>query len=257
MLSRLMRAIPAAARYSASLAKLQVPNARPRSRGQHRASRQTSRRTCSLIDLGLPPLHFGSNAANPDALNAWITVRTYSGEQSSRCAISGALCSCADISTTIARRSLTGSLAVRPIRCNRRPSVIYTGRTNTSTGRAIATSENSPGSSLPYPAKDRLHERGSWTRHWVMGSAPSGQMSAGGCIMRTRGPGCAMLCCVDVNELQDALGGVVLESAYLERTLRTAFSALFGSKYAAVGDGRLTASALIEDCERLTRYHTA
>jgi hypothetical protein len=65
-----------------------------------------------------------------------------------------------------------------------------------------------------------------------------------------------MLCCVDVDELQHALGGVVLESAYLERTLRAAFSALVGSKYAAVVDGRLTASALIEDCERLTRHHT-
>jgi hypothetical protein len=61
-----------------------------------------------------------------------------------------------------------------------------------------------------------------------------------------------MLCCVDVDELRYALGGVVLEAAYLERTLRTAFSALVGSKYAAVVDGRLTASALIEDCERLT-----
>jgi hypothetical protein len=61
---------------------------------------------------------------------------------------------------------------------------------------------------------------------------------------------------MDVDELQHALGGVVLEAAYLERTLRAAFSALVGSKYAAVVDGRLTASALIEDCERLTRYHT-
>jgi hypothetical protein len=66
-----------------------------------------------------------------------------------------------------------------------------------------------------------------------------------------------MLGYVDVDELQHALGGVVLESAYLERTLRTAFSALVGSKYAAVVDGHLTASALIEDCERLIRYHTA
>src|SRR5215471_17263849 len=148
MLSRLMRVIPAAARYSASLVKLQVLKARPRSRGQHRAIRQTCRRACSLIVLGLPPLHFGSSAANPDSLNAWITPRTYSGEQSSRCAISGAACPCADISTTIARRSLTGSLAVRPIRRNRAPSAIVTGRTNTSGGRPIATSENSPGSSL-------------------------------------------------------------------------------------------------------------
>jgi hypothetical protein len=62
---------------------------------------------------------------------------------------------------------------------------------------------------------------------------------------------------VDVDELQHALGGIVLEAAYLERVLRTAFSALVGSKYAAVVDGRLTAAALIEDCERITRYHTA
>ena len=88
-------------------------------------------------------------------------------------------------------------------------------------------------------------------------AAGGGAGQVGGCVIRTRGPGCAMLCCVDVNELQHALGGVVLESAYLERTLRTAFSALVGSKYAAVVDGRLTASALIEDCERLTKCHTA
>jgi hypothetical protein len=67
---------------------------------------------------------------------------------------------------------------------------------------------------------------------------------------------CAMLAGVDVDELRRALGGIVLEAAYLERTLRSAFSALIGSKYAAVVDERLLASALIEDCERITRYHT-
>jgi hypothetical protein len=66
-----------------------------------------------------------------------------------------------------------------------------------------------------------------------------------------------MLTSVDVDELQHALGGIVLEAAYLERTLRTAFSALVGSKYAAVVDGRMMAAALIEDCERITRYHTS
>jgi hypothetical protein len=66
----------------------------------------------------------------------------------------------------------------------------------------------------------------------------------------------AILTGVDVDELQHALGGIVLESAYLERMLRTAFSALVGSKYAAVASGRLTAAALIEDCEHITRYHT-
>ena len=65
-----------------------------------------------------------------------------------------------------------------------------------------------------------------------------------------------MLTSVDVDELRHALGGVVLEAAYLERVLRAAFSALVGSKYAAVVDGRLTAAALIEDCEQITRYHT-
>ena len=67
---------------------------------------------------------------------------------------------------------------------------------------------------------------------------------------------CAMLAGVDVDELRHALGGIVLEAAYLERTLRSAFSALVGSKYAAVVDERLMAAALIEDCERITRYHT-
>src|SRR4029077_7271608 len=66
-----------------------------------------------------------------------------------------------------------------------------------------------------------------------------------------------MLVGVNVDELQHALGGVVLEAAYMERVLRAAFSALVGSKYAAVVDGRLTTAALIEDCERITRYHTA
>ena len=65
-----------------------------------------------------------------------------------------------------------------------------------------------------------------------------------------------MITGMDVDELQHALGGIVLEAAYMERVLRAAFSALVGSKYAAVVDGRLTASALIEDCEHLTNYHT-
>ncbi len=65
-----------------------------------------------------------------------------------------------------------------------------------------------------------------------------------------------MLTTVNVDELRHALGGVVLEAAYLERMLRAAFSGLVGSKYAAVVDGRLTAAALIDDCEHITRFHT-
>jgi hypothetical protein len=70
------------------------------------------------------------------------------------------------------------------------------------------------------------------------------------------GPDCVVFIGVDVDELQHALGGIVLEAAYMERVLRTAFSALVGSKYAAVVDARLTVAALIEDCERITRHHT-
>jgi hypothetical protein len=43
-----------------------------------------------------------------------------------------------------------------------------------------------------------------------------------------------MLAGMDARDLQRAIGGVALESAYLERALRAAFSALIGSKYAAV-----------------------
>jgi hypothetical protein len=53
---------------------------------------------------------------------------------------------------------------------------------------------------------------------------------------------CAILIGMDVDELQHALGGIVLEAAYMERVLRAAFSALVGSKYAAVADGRMAAA---------------
>ena len=71
-----------------------------------------------------------------------------------------------------------------------------------------------------------------------------------------RRPNCVVSNGMDVDELQHALGGVVLESAYLERVLRAAFSALTGSKYAALVDSRLTAAHMIEDCERIARHHT-
>src|SRR3984893_9790728 len=75
-------------------------------------------------------------------------------------------------------------------------------------------------------------------------------------LVFNHGAGCVMLSSVDVDELRHALGGVVLEAAYLERTLRTAFSALVGSKYAAVVDGRRAAAGLLAACERIARYHT-
>ncbi len=65
-----------------------------------------------------------------------------------------------------------------------------------------------------------------------------------------------MLAGVDARDLQRAIGGIVLEAAYLERVLRAAFSALIGSKYAAVIDERLSAFALIEDCRQIAQVHT-
>ena len=61
---------------------------------------------------------------------------------------------------------------------------------------------------------------------------------------------------MDADDLRHALGGVVLEAAYLERVLRAAFSALIDSKYGALVDSRLTAVHMIEDCERITHHRT-
>ncbi|UGY94407.1 hypothetical protein [Streptomyces gobiensis] len=64
---------------------------------------------------------------------------------------------CADIITTIARRSRTGSFAVRLIRCNRRPSSMLTGRTNTPGRRPTTTSTISAWKQpARQPANDQL-----------------------------------------------------------------------------------------------------
>jgi hypothetical protein len=60
----------------------------------------------------------------------------------------------------------------------------------------------------------------------------------------------------ELDDLQRALGKVVLEASYMERVLRAAFAALVGSKYAPVVDGHLTAHNLIETCENVAEVHT-
>lgn len=52
---------------------------------------------------------------------------------------------------------------------------------------------------------------------------------------------------------QNALGAIVLESAYLERVLRCVFTALIGSKYAAVVSGGKEASWLVDHCKVLAK----
>jgi hypothetical protein len=59
-----------------------------------------------------------------------------------------------------------------------------------------------------------------------------------------------------LDDLQRALGKVVLEASYMERVLRAVFAALVGSKYAPVVDGHLTAHNLIETCESVAEVHT-
>jgi hypothetical protein len=61
---------------------------------------------------------------------------------------------------------------------------------------------------------------------------------------------------MNVDDLQHALGGIVIESAYLEQVLRASLGALTGSKYTAAIDGRIMAHALIEDCRHIARVHT-
>jgi hypothetical protein len=65
MVSRLTTATPVAARYSPSLVKLHVLNARPRSRGQHRAIRHTCRRTGSPTVAGPAPAPFWVQRREP------------------------------------------------------------------------------------------------------------------------------------------------------------------------------------------------
>jgi hypothetical protein len=54
---------------------------------------------------------------------------------------------------------------------------------------------------------------------------------------------------------QNALGEIVLESAYLERLLRCVFTALIGSKYAAVVSGGQNAGWLVDHCKALAKVH--
>jgi len=65
-----------------------------------------------------------------------------------------------------------------------------------------------------------------------------------------------MICVMNLDELQHALGGIVLEASYMERVLRAAFSALMGSKYAPALDGHLSTHNLIETCEHIAEVHT-
>ncbi len=65
-----------------------------------------------------------------------------------------------------------------------------------------------------------------------------------------------MLGAMNVDDLRHALGGIVIEAAYLEQVLRASFGALTGSKYTAAIDGRMMAHALIEDCRHIAKVHT-
>jgi hypothetical protein len=61
---------------------------------------------------------------------------------------------------------------------------------------------------------------------------------------------------MNADELQQALGGIVLEAGYLERMLRASFCALIGSKYAIVAASQMMAHPMIEDCKHIAKVHT-
>lgn len=60
---------------------------------------------------------------------------------------------------------------------------------------------------------------------------------------------------LDDDARQHAIGGVVIEAAYLERLLRAVFTALVASKYAAVPAATFGVGALIGQCEVLADAH--
>ena len=125
-------------------------NGRPSCCGGVLATRQTVSRTGGPNLAGRPPLHFGSNAANPCSLNAWITSRAYCGFIANIAAASDALRPWADASTIPARRSRTRSFVVRVIFTRRCASSGSSERTNTSGCRAITTSASKPPDSPPH-----------------------------------------------------------------------------------------------------------
>lgn len=57
----------------------------------------------------------------------------------------------------------------------------------------------------------------------------------------------------DDDDRQHALGGVVLESAYMEHLLRAVFTALLGSKYGAVVAAGQNAGWLTEQCQAMAK----
>src|SRR6188472_4272058 len=137
----------APARCSTSLVRLQVVNGSPSCWGAVFATRQTISRATDPNLRGRPPLHFGSNAANPCSLNAWITSRAYCAVAANIAAASAAVRPCIEASTIPARRSRTRSRAVLVILTRRCASLGSNSRTNTSGCRAITTSADS----LPGP----------------------------------------------------------------------------------------------------------
>src|SRR5689334_2225933 len=105
--SALMTIRCALVRCSTSLVRLHVVNGSPTCWGAVLATRQTISRATDPNLRGRPPLHFGSNAANPWVLNAWITSRAYCAVAANIPAASAGLRPCIEASTIPARRSRT------------------------------------------------------------------------------------------------------------------------------------------------------
>ena len=138
-------------RCSTSFDRLHVVNGIPACCGGVRATRQISSRMWGPNLGGRPPLHFGSSAANPWVLNAWITSRAYCGLAANIAAASAALRPWTDASTIPARRSRTRSRAVLVILTSRSASSGVSSRTKTSGRRGMPTTS---GGHPPAPGRD-------------------------------------------------------------------------------------------------------
>lgn len=100
---------------------------------------------------------FGDNAANPWALNAWITSRTYPSVAANIPAISPMDRPCTEDSTIPARRNRTRSFAGRVIFTNRCASSGPNDRTNTSGLRATSLTSSGKPRRSPTTMSTRHH----------------------------------------------------------------------------------------------------
>lgn len=139
----------------------------PSLRGTSRRSGRSGRGSCHRSSSGGPRFHFGSRTANPRFVEGVHHVAHVVSADPHQRGVSRTTWPWPDVSTTIARRSLTGSFAVLVIRAGLRPPAIDYPRTNTPGDEPrpplALDKRDQPG---PVNAEDQLPGQRSGRRHW-------------------------------------------------------------------------------------------